>query len=150
MKPVHHTIIGCCYGIYRVVGRGAQATVNLVAWHIGYELRRAFKPRSDSLLEALDEFVKWLDLGDRVEARLEGSELLVVVEGCHVCPKRVGGYEIEGTACPVPGLLLGFIAAHAGLRIDPRQLTRNIQWGIGERCEFRIRLPPELALKLRG
>ncbi|NPA05777.1 MAG: hypothetical protein GXO09_06770 [Crenarchaeota archaeon] len=129
-------MIGIAYGVYRVVGC-AQPLMNVIAYHAGREVgslvRDAASPE-DALRKAAD----MLGLADRFTVTRDGDVIEVVVEGCNVCPKRVGGYEIKGTACPVPGLLLGVLSSYYGVRIPPHSVNKHIKWGVGEKCRFRL------------
>ncbi len=116
---VSSMMIGLAYGLYRVVGIGAQATINIVAWHVGYELGRRLKLEStEKPGEAIRELAEKLGLADRVEVERSSDTIELRILGCNVCPKRVGGCEIERTACPVPGLVLGFLASLYGVHIQ--------------------------------
>ena len=42
-------------------------------------------------------------------ADTEGG-LEVSVSACHICPKKVGHYQFDGTACPWGGILTGALA----------------------------------------
>ena len=129
-------MIGAAYGIYRVVGACAQPLMNVVAYHMGVELGGLID--ADKPGEALAKAADMLGLADRVVVEERGDAIEVVLEGCNVCPKRVGGYDIQGTACPVPGLLLGVLSSHFGVHIPPHKIGKHIEWGIGEKCSFRL------------
>ncbi len=47
------------------------------------------------------------DLGLASEITFQGSDegkIKVTIKECGICPKKIGGYEFEGTACPWPGV----------------------------------------------
>jgi len=53
-----------------------------------------------------------ISVNTRIEIRTDGLSLRVGRTTCKLCPKGVGGAELEGTLCPVPGLVLGFLATY--------------------------------------
>ncbi len=144
MKPLNpitsSLLIGFSYGIYRVVGSAAQAMVNIASFYAGTELARRLDIGSSDLVASIKELNEALRLAEKVEVEYENGILLLTVKKCNVCPKRVGGYDIKGTACPIPGLIIGFLTELYKVKVDPKTISRNVQWGIGEECRFKIPL----------
>lgn len=66
--------VGFAYGIYRVVGPGAQGAVNIAAYYAGLELARRLRDqvyyRSRSPAEAVEKLGKAIGLADKVEAKI--------------------------------------------------------------------------------
>ncbi len=131
-------IIGFAYGVYRVVGVGAQGVMNITSYYAGLELAKRINVKA--VFDDPEEYIKALNdalgLAEEIRTSVEGDKLKVVVVKCNVCPKRIGGYNIEGRACPLPGLLIGFIHGVCGVKVEPRKVVRKVQWGVGEHCEF--------------
>ncbi|MHA1681659.1 MAG: hypothetical protein ACTSUE_11675 [Promethearchaeota archaeon] len=64
-----------------------------------------------------------IDLGDELDVDVTPEKIKVTVQKCQICPKRIGGYDLEGnTACPVAGIITGAISFARG--INPI-ITRN-------------------------
>ncbi len=67
---------------------------------------------ASSLLEAAELLHELTPLA--VDVQFSGDEKGLVVrintETCKYCPKGVGGAELEGSLCPYPGLILGFLS----------------------------------------
>ena len=56
---------------------------------------------------------------DEAEKGLEVS-----IAKCHICPKKVGHYQFDGTACPWGGILIGALADILGVSFScSTQLT---------------------------
>ena len=115
--------IGFAYGLSLIAGRGTQIYYNYGCFWAGVELARLMAARIPGWREAsLGECVKMLleqiGAADEVQVVDEGGSLRVILRGCHFCPKRVGGYELEGTACFLPGLVAGVVSQKLGL--EPR------------------------------
>ena len=96
-------IIGFMVGMERVLGKTSQAVINVVGYAVGREVLKHMsesgcRPKSlDDLAVALVS--SRLAESLKFEVRDDGS-VEATIEGCLICPKRVGGYEFEGTACP--------------------------------------------------
>lgn len=124
MKLLYRTLIGTCAGIDEFFPSGAQDLVNSIGQKIGSELGKEFKNRKeisgeDSLKEILEKMESEFKLGDEVELEEGEKEFKISVKGCNVCPKKVGGYPIRKTACPVPGILRGILEDVKGKKISP-------------------------------
>ena len=61
-----------------------------------------------------------INLAEELDVEVDDDKVKLVVQKCLICPKRIGGYELEGnTACPVGGILTGAISYARG--IDPHK-----------------------------
>jgi hypothetical protein len=90
------------------------------------------KDDDEALINAL---MTVINLADELEIQVENDKCKVVVQKCLICPKRIGGYDLEGnTACPVGGILTGAISYARG--IDP-QVTKN-RLNTGEICHIEM------------
>ena len=74
-----------------------------------------------------------------VEVTFSQDENAVTVrintETCKYCPKGVGGAELEGSLCPYPGLILGFLSGFfqgAKIQFFERKPLRKV----GKECEM--------------
>ncbi len=116
---------------FREVGVLNFGVVYIATENVGRRLASIYG-REDSPGKSLTKIAEMLELG---EYRLEegGGEIVFAMksESCRLCPRRVGGLELPGKLCPLPGLLSGF----AGVRAE-QDVKRE-----GEYCV--IRLKPE-------
>ncbi|XRO75197.1 hypothetical protein ACO3TA_07420 [Methanocaldococcus sp. 28A] len=103
-------IIGYSVGLKLITGSGAQSLSNIAGSYAGKELAiyamnngHEFKDIND-----VERYFNMLDFAN-IEINEEGDEIIVKILKCNICPKRICGYEFEGTACPWGGLLIGFI-----------------------------------------
>ena len=103
-------IIGYSMGLKLITGHGAQSLSNMAGSYAGKELGiyainngYEFKDIKD-----VERFFNQLDFAN-VEMNEKDDEIIVKISKCNLCPKRICGYEFEGTACPWGGLLIGFI-----------------------------------------
>ena len=135
--------IGFAYGLNILAGHGTQAYYNSGCFWAGVELAKALAEEPGwgelALEERLRTLLERIDLADEIEVVLQGDEALVVVRGCHYCPRRVGGYELDGTACLLPGLIMGFLSHEIGEKL--RFTKETLDWGLGEECKVEVRLP---------
>ena len=133
---INKTIIGLGYGLIRnrdfilnkELGVSTQDAMDALGIWIGREIMKTMldkrlvsvKDNDETLVNAMMEVI---NIADELEVQVEEDKCKVVVQKCLICPKRIGGYDLEGnTACPVGGLLTGAISYARG--IDP-QVTKN-------------------------
>ncbi len=108
-----HVFTASILGGLNTLGVLNQGVMNLLVRSmapklIGYMIRRGLLPSTRQggdpagliagLLNAINVGVYV------VEGR--GDTLVVTVKKCYYCPKRVGGAKLQGTACPIPRLLV--------------------------------------------
>jgi hypothetical protein len=106
-------VIGYMLGTREVIGRGgAQAIANMAGEYAGRELVRFAREQGVPLssTEDLVAYVRQEGLAD--EMVLEGVEggFQVHIAQCYICPKKVGHYQFDGTACPWGGILIGALS----------------------------------------
>jgi hypothetical protein len=78
---------------------------------------------SDSDEELINALMGVINLAQELDVEVTEQRVSLVVQKCLICPKRIGGYDLEGnTACPVGGILTGAISYARG--IDPH-ITKN-------------------------
>ncbi len=110
------TFIGYMVGTYNVIGKGgAQAIANMAGEFVGKEILAFAASQGEQIdsVEALVRFLKEHHLGE-VELRVNDSHVQAVVSKCGICPKRVGKYQFDGTACPWAGILIGALGSILG------------------------------------
>ena len=110
LRLVNAMVIGYMVGTREVIGKGgAQAIANLAGEYAGRELILFAREQGVSL-STVDDFVAYVGhegLADHmVFEEVEGG-FEVRIAQCYICPKKVGHYQFDGTACPWGGILLG-------------------------------------------
>ena len=145
---MNKTIIGLGLGLVKnrdfilnkELGVSTQDAMDALGVWIGREIMKAMldkkivnvKDDDEALINAL---MNVINLADELEISVENDKCKVVVQKCLICPKRIGGYDLEGnTACPVGGILTGAISYARG--IDP-QVTKN-RLNTGEICHIEM------------
>jgi hypothetical protein len=143
-------MIGLGYGLIRTkdlllneeMGVGTQDAMDMLSIWIGRELMKEMLEQkevevSDSDERIVNKLTDIISLGEELDIEISGKKLKVVVQKCQICPKRVGGYDLEGnTACPVGGLLTGAFSYIRG--IDPTISKKRLQ--TGEICHVEMEL----------
>ena len=107
-------IVGLMVGVYQVVGRGGtQAVINMAGEYVGKEMLQ-FARDHNMPLNSLDDFRTFLiqnRLAGDIQFTDEENGIRVQVSKCRTCPKRVGHYSFDGSACPWGGILIGAFGA---------------------------------------
>lgn len=117
LKLVNAMVIGYMVGTRQVMGRGgAQAIANLAGEYAGRELVRFAREQGESLttIEDLVAYVGTEGLAKQMVFQDTEIGLDVHIAECGICPKKVGHYEFDGTACPWGGILTGALAEIQG------------------------------------
>lgn len=103
-------MIGLLVGVYEVVGRGGtQAVINMAGEYVGREMLQFAKDHGEavySLAHFRDFLIRHKLAGD-IQFSDEETGIRVKVAQCRTCPKRVGHYAFDGSACPWGGILIG-------------------------------------------
>jgi predicted hydrocarbon binding protein len=102
--------IGYMVGTYSVIGKGgAQAIANMAGEYVGREMVAYAKSQEIAFdtLPDLVEFLQTFNLAGAVAINENADKVTVQVTQCGICPKRVGKYQFDGTACPWGGILIG-------------------------------------------
>ena len=118
LRLVNAMVIGYMVGTREVIGRGgAQAIANLAGEYAGRELVRFARQQGESLasIDDLVAYVRQEGLASRMTFADTAGGLEVSVAECHICPKKVGHYQFDGTACPWGGILAGALAEILGV-----------------------------------
>ena len=110
LRLLNAIVIGYMVGTREVIGRGgAQAIANLAGEYAGRELVRFAREQGVSL-ESADDLIAYArdeGLADQMLFEEVEGGYQVRIAQCYICPKKVGHYEFDGTACPWGGILLG-------------------------------------------
>ena len=117
LRLLNAVIIGYMVGTREVIGRGgAQAIANMAGEYTGREMMRFAREQGRPIesLEDLVAFARQEGLTDQMTFTEAQGELQVEIAECHICPKKVGHYEFDGTACPWGGILAGALADITG------------------------------------
>ena len=104
------TFIGYMVGTYSVMGKGgAQAIANMAGEYVGREIL-AYAESQGKVIDSVESFVSFLkenQMAGEFDFDVKGDQVQVVVSLCGICPKRVGKYQFDGTACPWAGIFIG-------------------------------------------
>jgi hypothetical protein len=106
-------VIGYMLGTREVIGRGgAQAIANMAGEYAGLELVRFARQQGAPLasVEDLVAYVRQEGLADEMVFEDVEGGFQVHIAQCYICPKKVGHYQFDGTACPWGGILIGALS----------------------------------------
>ncbi len=117
------------------------ATDILGSWigqEIGKEmLRQKLVSPRDPVETILDKILNVVQIAENLEVYFEGDTAHIVVQDCLICPRRVGGYDLEGlTACPVGGVVRGAILTITGKALQ----MSHIDLKTGDICKIDFKL----------
>jgi pantothenate kinase len=121
-------MIGLGYGLVKTkdlilnddLGVSTQDAMDALSIWIGRELMKeliekkvvTLKDSEEKVVEALTTVI---NLAEELDVNFEDNGIQITVQKCMICPKRVGGYDLEGnTACPVGGILTGAMTYFKG------------------------------------
>ncbi|MFW9832452.1 MAG: hypothetical protein ACFFEK_00500 [Candidatus Thorarchaeota archaeon] len=116
---------------------GPQGAMDVLSTWMGQEIAKELLTQkvitpSSSAEEVLEKLLEEVRIAEDLSIDMEGEVAHVVVQNCLICPRRVGGYDLEGhTACPVGGLVRGAIGLVSG---KTPQLSK-IDLKTGEICK---------------
>ncbi|MFX1572205.1 MAG: hypothetical protein ACFFB0_05615 [Promethearchaeota archaeon] len=109
-------------------GVSPQDAMDSLSIWIGRELMKTMLENKivsvkDSDERLINGLTSVINLAEELDVEVTDEQVKLVVQKCLICPKRIGGYDLEGnTACPVGGVLTGAISYARG--IDPN-ITKN-------------------------
>jgi hypothetical protein len=121
LRLINAIVIGYMVGTREVIGRGgAQAIANLAGEYAGRELVRFAREQGVTLSSVGDlvTYVSQEGLADRMVVEEVEGGFEVRIAQCYICPKKVGHYQFDGTACPWGGILLGTLTDILGARFS--------------------------------
>jgi hypothetical protein len=143
-------IIGLGHGLIKTrdfilnkeLGVSTQDAMDSLSIWIGREIMKSMlesklvsvRDSDESLINAL---MGVINLAEELDVEVNNDRVKLVVQKCLICPKRIGGYDLEGnTACPVGGILTGAISYARG--IDPTVSKNRLQ--AAEICHIEMEL----------
>ncbi|MBI9046454.1 MAG: hypothetical protein JEZ06_18330 [Anaerolineaceae bacterium] len=130
-------LIGFMVGIYEVLGKGGtQAVVNMAGNRVGRELIK-FSQDSFVPIQSLEDFKVFVNQNKMIgELDFHETETTTFarISGCKTCPKKVGHYDFDGTACPWGGILSGVLSELTGV-----EHSAASKLSPGEKCVLEIR-----------
>jgi hypothetical protein len=134
--------IGYMMGTYSVVGKGgAQAVANMAGEYVGREMVAYATSREIPIdsLPALVEFLQTFNLAGVVTIEEQSNQVIVQISQCGICPKRIGKYQVDGTACPWGGILIGALRV-----ILAKKLSVSARLAPGEKCTITLQVKPSV------
>jgi predicted hydrocarbon binding protein len=120
-------IIGYSVGLKSILGVGSQAMSNIAGKYVGKELCLYFKSKDQ--IRDLSDVERILSIFADLKLKEDEGTIIAEISNCKICPKRIGGYEFEGTACPWGGILTGLLEECFGKRF-----SMNISLKPGKVC----------------
>jgi hypothetical protein len=145
---LNRMIIGLAYGLIR--NRDSlltkeydftpQDAMDYLSIGIGREMMKELihKKRvkiDDNDKKLIQKLLKILNIGEQLDLEVYNQKVKMVVRKCLICPKRIGGYDLEGhTACPVGGIVIGAISH---IRDTYPRITKN-KLNAGEICHIEV------------
>ena len=114
-----------------------QGAMDILSTWIGQELakellaQKVIKP-SDDMQTILEKLLQEVRIAEDLTIDLVDGKSHVTVQQCLICPRKVGGYDLEGfTACPVGGIIRGAL----GLVSGKQPQLESIDLKTGEICK---------------
>ncbi len=124
-------MIGYMYGIENAVGSASQVASNIAGRVVGKEILKVY--RETGFKGEVEEVPEMLSIFGELSLNRREFGWLAEVSNCKICPKRVGGYQFEGTACPWPGILVGMLE-----EITREKFSITAKLTPGEVCVIKI------------
>ncbi|MFX1279290.1 MAG: hypothetical protein ACFFA3_07725 [Promethearchaeota archaeon] len=138
-KYLNRVIIGLGHGLIKTrdfilnkeFGVSTQDAMDSLSIWIGRELMKTMLENkavsvSDTDEKLINGLMSVINLAEELDVDVTDEQVKLVVQKCLICPKRIGGYDLEGnTACPVGGILTGAISFARG--IDPNVTKNRLQ-----------------------
>ncbi|MHA1772456.1 MAG: hypothetical protein ACTSYL_12845 [Candidatus Thorarchaeota archaeon] len=119
-----------------------QGAMDILGSWIGQEmgkemLRQKIVSPRDPVEAILEKLMNVVQIAEDLEVYFEGDVAHVIVQDCQICPRRVGGYDLEGhTACPVGGVVRGAILTVTGKALQ----MSHIYLKTGDICKIDFKL----------
>lgn len=119
-----------------------QATMDVLSTWMGHEIAKEMlaqkkitpHTRKNEVLEKLLDEAR---IAEDLTVVFKDNKAHITVQKCLICPRRIGGYDLEGlTACPVGGLVRGALNLVTG---KSPQITR-IDLRTAEICQIDFEL----------
>ncbi|MEM4735891.1 MAG: hypothetical protein QXS20_09280 [Candidatus Thorarchaeota archaeon] len=119
-----------------------QGAMDILATWMGQELAKELLAQkiaspSDDAEHVLEKLLDEIRVAEDLTVDFEGNTAHISVRNCLICPRRVGGYDLEGfTACPVGGIVRGAITTISG----KRPLLTRVDLKTAEICRMDVNL----------
>jgi hypothetical protein len=113
LELLNAVTIGFMIGVYDVLGKGGtQAVINMAGKAVASEILRYARDKEEGIdsLEGFQEFVISHNLAGQMDFYVTEGKTFVRIGQCKTCPKKVGHYAFDGTACPWGGILSGVLS----------------------------------------
>lgn len=123
---------------------GPQGAMDILSIWIGQELAKELLAQKKikvgiSEQELIAKLLDEIRLAEDLTFENAEGKSSVTIQNCLICPKRVGGYDLEGeTACPIGGILMGALTYVKG---ESPSLP-NILLKPGEFCKISLDVAP--------
>ncbi|NIP43712.1 MAG: hypothetical protein GWO08_18400 [Gammaproteobacteria bacterium] len=137
LELLNAILIGFMMGVYEVMGKGgAQAIINMAGKKTGQEILRFARDHSIEIntLNDLKRFLIDSNLMGEMDFYTDEHATFVRIVECKTCPKKVGHYSFDGTACPWGGVLSGAISEILGA-----QYSTSPKLSPGQQCVLEIK-----------
>jgi hypothetical protein len=145
---ISKTLIGLGYGLVKAnelilnkdLGITPQDAMDSLSFWIGRELMKEMLDQNIIKVTYDDEnlinsLLNLVNVAEELDVNLIGDTIGIIVQKCHICPKRVGGYDLGTyTACPVGGFISGALSYVRG--IEPTIVKNSLQ--TGQICHINI------------
>ncbi len=121
---------------------GPQGAMDVLSVWIGQEIAKELLRQKKikvniSEQELIEKLLEEIRMAEELSFETEDGKSIITIQNCLICPKRVGGYDLEGeTACPVGGIIMGAITFVKG---ESPSLP-NINLKPGEYCRISLDL----------
>ncbi|MHA1203270.1 MAG: hypothetical protein ACTSQ4_12225 [Candidatus Heimdallarchaeaceae archaeon] len=121
---------------------GPQGAMDVLSVWIGQEIAKELLKQKKikvniSEQELIEKLLEEIRMAEELSFETEDGKSIITIQNCLICPKRVGGYDLEGeTACPVGGIIMGAITFVKG---ESPSLP-NINLKPGEYCRISLDL----------
>ncbi len=119
-----------------------QATMDVLATWMGHEIakemlaQKKITPQSGKN-KVLEKLLDEARIAEDLTVTFKENKAHITVQKCLICPRRIGGYDLEGlTACPVGGMVRGALNLVTG---RSPQITR-IDLSTAEFCQFHLEI----------
>ncbi|MEM2145460.1 MAG: hypothetical protein QW279_08860 [Candidatus Jordarchaeaceae archaeon] len=121
---------------------GPQGAMDILATWMGQEIAKEmlFQKKittQSSKSEVIEKLLDEVRIAEDLTVDFKDNIANITVQKCLICPRRIGGYDLEGhTACPVGGLVRGALNLVTG---KSPQITR-IRLRPAEICQIEFEL----------
>ncbi len=114
-----------------------QSAMDILATWMGQEIAKELLAQkvispTDDMKTVLEKLLEEVRIAEDLTIDFDGEISHITVQNCLICPRKVGGYDLEGTtACPVGGIVRGAV----GLISGKQPQLDSIDLKTGEICK---------------